>query len=301
MANDVKLFGMPAESGRWVMVIVGMIIQLCLGAIYAYGVVRVPLTAYFKTLGLTPTAMDMTWPFIVFLLFFALTMPLVGPYIQKMGPKKVGMVGGALCGLAWFLASYAPSPLMLIPLYSVIGGLGVGIAYGCPIAVSAQWFPDKRGLAVGLTVLGFGFSAFVIAQTNAFLMANYGGIANSLKIFGVAFLPITVVLSQLLMFPPAGWKPAGWTPPAPKPGAAAKLDFMRSEMTKTTYIHWTMALLLHRSIGWTHGHWNTWASRPGCGKKCRNGCTIHNCFNYHSNFALCSSQWAGSADIRHSD
>ncbi len=61
---------------------------------------------------------------------------------------------------------------MLIPLYSIIGGLGVGIAYGCPIAVSAQWFPDKRGLAVGLTVLGFGFSAFVIAQTNAFLIGE---------------------------------------------------------------------------------------------------------------------------------
>ncbi len=109
MANDVKLFGMPAESGRWVMVIVGMIIQLCLGAIYAYGVVRVPLMAYFKTLGLTPTAMDMTWPFIVFLSFFALTMPLAGPYIQKYGAKKgwygwrstlwTGLVFGLFCSI----------------------------------------------------------------------------------------------------------------------------------------------------------------------------------------------------------
>ncbi len=93
MADDVKIFGMPPESGRWVLVIVGMIIQLCLGAIYAYGVVRVPLQKYFTdTLGLKVTAMDMTWPFIVFLLLFALTMPLAGPYIQKMGPRK-GMHG----------------------------------------------------------------------------------------------------------------------------------------------------------------------------------------------------------------
>ena len=111
MADNVKILGMPAESGRWVLVIVGIIIQLCLGAIYSYGVIRVPLTAYFKTpLVLTPSAMDMTWPFIVFLLLFALTMPLAGPYIQKMGPKKVATVGGALVGIGWIAASFAPRP-----------------------------------------------------------------------------------------------------------------------------------------------------------------------------------------------
>ena len=240
MANDVKVLGMAPESGRWLMVIVGLIIQLCLGAIYAYGVVRVPLLAYFKTLGLAPTAMEMTWPFIVFLLCFAISMPLAGPYIQKMGPKKVCMVGGALVGIGWFAASFASSPLMLIPLYGIIGGIGVGIAYGCPIAVSAAWFPDKRGLAVGLTVLGFGFSAFLISQINAILVANYGGIIGSLKIFGVAFFIITIVLAQLLAFPPAGWSPAGWKPPAPKAGAAPAANLTRSEMqkTKTFYGLW---------------------------------------------------------------
>ncbi len=234
MADDVKVLGMAPESGRWVMVIVGLIIQLCLGAIYAYGVVRVPITAYFKTFGLSPTAMDMTWPFIVFLLVFALAMPLAGPYIQKMGPRKVCMVGGALVGIGWFAASYATSPYMLIPLYGIIGGLGVGIAYGCPIAVSAAWFPDKRGLAVGLTVLGFGFSSALITQINKFLLAGGTGIMDILKIFGVAFLIVTVALSLLLKFPPAGWCPAGWKPPAPKAGAAPAANLTRSEMTKTT-------------------------------------------------------------------
>jgi len=234
MADDVKIFGMPAESGRWVMVIVGMVIQLCLGAIYAYGALRGSIEAFFKAppLNLTPTPMDMTWPFIVFLAVFALTMPLAGPYIQKMGPKKVGMVGGALCGLGWIAASFASSPTALIPLYGIIGGLGVGIAYGCPIAVSAQWFPDKRGLAVGTTVLGFGLSSAVISYATKSMLVNLG-IMEILKIFGIAFLIITVVLSMFLAFPPAGWKPAGWAPPAPKPGAAVKADFMRNEMTKT--------------------------------------------------------------------
>jgi OFA family oxalate/formate antiporter-like MFS transporter len=233
MADDVKVLGMPAASGRWLMVLVGLTIQLCLGAIYAYGVVRVPITAYFKTLGLNPTAMDMTWPFITFLLCFSLAMPLAGPYIQKVGPKKVSMVGGALVGIAWFAASFATSPLMLIPLYGIIGGIGVGIAYGCGIAVAAAWFPDKRGLAVGLTVLGFGFSSAIITQVNKFLLASGMDIMTVLKTFGIAFFIITIVLSLFLAFPPAGWCPTGWKPPAPKPGAAPSANLTRAEMTKT--------------------------------------------------------------------
>ena len=233
MADDVKVLGMPAASGRWLMVLVGLVIQLCLGAIYAYGVVRVPITAYFKSLGLNPTAMDMTWPFVTFLLCFAIAMPLAGPYIQKVGPKKVSMVGGVLVGIAWFAASFATSPLMLIPLYGIIGGIGVGIAYGCGIATSAAWFPDKRGLAVGLTVLGFGFSSAIVTQINKFLLDGGMDIMTVLKTFGIAFLIITVLLSLLLAFPPAGWCPAGWTPPAPKAGAAPSSNLTREEMIKT--------------------------------------------------------------------
>ena len=233
MADDVKILGMPAASGRWLMVFVGLTIQLCLGAIYAYGVVRVPITAYFQSLGLAPTAMDMTWPFVIFLLCFAISMPLAGPYIQKVGPKKVSLVGGVLVGIAWFAASFATSPLMLIPLYGIIGGIGVGAAYGCGIAVSSAWFPDKRGLAVGLTVLGFGFSSAIITQINEFLLNSGMGIMTVLKIFGIAFFIITVVLSMFLAFPPAGWCPAGWTPPTPKAGAAPVANLTRAEMVKT--------------------------------------------------------------------
>jgi MFS family permease len=182
MAENVASGEPP--GGRWMIVIVGLIIQLCLGAIYAYGVVRVPVSNFFKTLGLSPTAMEMTWPFIVFLGVFAITMPLAGPYIKKMGPRKVCMIGGALCGIGWIAASTAKSPTMLIPLYGVIGGLGVGIAYGAPIATSAAWFPDKRGLAVGLTVLGFGFSAAIITYATKFMLGMGLGIMTILQTFG---------------------------------------------------------------------------------------------------------------------
>lgn len=238
MAENVTTGEPP--GGRWMIVVIGIIIQLCLGAIYAYGAVRGDISGYFKTIMAIsdpatkgPSALDMTWPFIIFLLIFALTMPLVGPYIAKMGPKKVGMIGGALCGLGWLAASYATSPTMLIPLYAVIGGLGVGIAYNVPIQCSAQWFPDKRGLAVGLTVLGFGFSSALISYATLYLKGIGFTIMHILQVYGIAFIVITILASMLLRFPPAGWKPAGWAPPTPAAGAAQRVDFMRNEMTKT--------------------------------------------------------------------
>jgi MFS family permease len=230
MAENIETYEPP--GGRWMIVIVGLIIQLCLGAIYAYGVLRTPLLNHFKALGQDPTAMAMTWPFIVFLAMFALTMPLAGPYIQKMGPTKVCMAGGVLCGVGWLAASFASSPTMLIPLYGVIGGVGVGIAYGAPIYTSAQWFPDKRGLAVGLTVLGFGFSSAIITYASRFMLGSGWDIMNIMRTFGVAFIIITVVLSMFLKCPPSGCKPGGWTAP-PSTTVTRKVDFMRNEMSKT--------------------------------------------------------------------
>lgn len=237
MADDVKILGMPAESGRWILVIVGTIIELCLGSVYAYSVLSVPLKKIFTDpvsaggFGLTVSAIEMQLPYIVSLAVFALTMPLVGKYIEKLGPRKVGMIGGVVVGLGWILASFATSPITLAALYGFVAGAGVGIAYGCPITTTARWFPDKRGLAVGLTLAGFGFAAFVTGKIADTLTASIG-IFNTFRILGVVFLVLVVALSMFLVFPPAGWCPRGWTPPAAAAGAS-KAEFTREEMVKT--------------------------------------------------------------------
>lgn len=237
MADDVKILGMPAESGRWILVIIGTVIELCLGAVYAYSILSVPLKKIFTDpvssggFGLTVSAIEMQLPYIVSLAVFALTMPLVGRYIESLGPRKVGMIGGVIVGLGWILASFATSPITLALLYGFVAGIGVGIAYGCPITTSARWFPDKRGLAVGLTLLGFGFSAFVTGKIADTLTANFG-IFNTFRFLGIGFLALIVVLSMFLAFPPAGWCPRGWKPPAAIAGIA-KTDFTRAEMVKT--------------------------------------------------------------------
>jgi len=159
----------------------------------------------------------MLMPFSVFLAFFAIAMPLTGKYIETLGPRRITIAGGLLTGLGWLLASTVTSVWMLYIVYGIIGGIGVGIAYGVPVAVAAQWFPDRRGTAVGLTLLGFGFSAFVTANIAGYLIDAIG-VMNTFRTFGIVFIVLIVLLAVPLRFPAPGWKPAGWTPPTPEKG-----------------------------------------------------------------------------------
>jgi OFA family oxalate/formate antiporter-like MFS transporter len=239
MGESEHILGMEAEKGRWAFVVIGMIINLCLGSIYSWSVFKAPLKAFLEISGPEVSASALQLPFMIFLGFFAVAMVLSGKYIEKYGPRKVVIVGGVLTGLGWLLASMASSINILTVTYGIVGGIGVGIAYGVPVAMSGRWFPDKRGLAVGLTVLGFGFSAFFTANIANVLIAS-SGVMNTFRLFGIAFIIIMVILATPLVFPPAGWKPAGWTPPAPKPGAAVKCELKREEMlkSKTFYGLW---------------------------------------------------------------
>jgi MFS family permease len=225
---------MPLEKGRWGLVASGLVINLCLGSIYAWSVFVGPLTDYFTgELGLTVTANDILMPFSVFLAVFAVTMPFTGKIIDRYGPRNVTIIGGLLAGLGWFFASFSQSVPMLYVLYGVTGGIGVGIAYSVLVAVSARWFPDRRGIAVGLTVLGVGFSAFFTANIAGWFIAVCG-VMNTFKIFGVVIIVLVTLLALPLKFPPPGWVPEGWTPPALKPGEEKPCDCTRSEMLRSS-------------------------------------------------------------------
>jgi MFS transporter, OFA family, oxalate/formate antiporter len=229
-----KLFGMEPEKGRWILVVLGMIINLCLGSIYSWSVFVGPLTTYFtKDLGQSVSASEILLPFSVFLAFFAIAMPFTGKYIEKYGPRNITIIGGCLTGLGWLLSSSAGSVQWLYLFYGVIAGVGVGIAYGVPVAVAARWFPGRRGLAVGLTLLGFGFSAVVTANLAGFLIGATG-VMNTFRVFGIAFIILIVVLALPLKFPATGWKPSGWTPPVPAPGQTVTCEFKREQMLKTS-------------------------------------------------------------------
>jgi MFS transporter, OFA family, oxalate/formate antiporter len=232
-AGEPSLFGMDPKKGRWMLVIFCLIINLCLGTVYAWSVFASPLTAYFTTsLGQTITANEVLLPYSVILAVFAVTMALTGRYVEAHGPGKITIIGCILTGLGWLFASMVSSIAMLSVMYGVIGGIGIGIAYGATVAVAARWFPDRRGLAVGMTVLGVGFSACITANLAGSFIAAYGVMAT-FRIFGFGIILITVPLSFPLVFPPAGWKPAGWNPPVPVKGEHVPCECNRSEMVKT--------------------------------------------------------------------
>ncbi len=225
-----SLLGMPLEKGRWLLVGAGLIINLCLGTVYAWSVFVNPLIEYFSAgLGQTVTANDVLLPYSVILAVFSVTMALTGRYVESHGPRRITIAGCILTGLGWLLASTASSIAMLSVMYGVIGGIGIGIAYGATVAVAARWFPDRRGLAVGLTVFGVGFSAFITANLAGYFIAA-SGVMTTFRIFGIGIIIVTVPLAFPLIFPPAGWKPAGWNPPGE--GERLTCECNRSEMIR---------------------------------------------------------------------
>ena len=227
--QNLKPLGMKAEQGRWILVVTGLLINVYLGSIYAFSVFRKPLEALWGI-----SSSQSGYPFMVFLAVFAIAMPFAGSLVARWGPKKTTMLGGLLVGTGWIAASFSPDITVLTILYGVIGGAGVGIVYGCPIAVVAKWFPQKSGLAIGLTVMGFGISALVIAPLMKAMIDHPDiGIHHTFLYSGIAFLFVLMLLAQLLSFPPTGWAPPGVKAASAVTDLMPSLNLSRREMLKT--------------------------------------------------------------------
>jgi len=182
---------------RWLYIPLGLIIFMCMGTIYSWSIFRTPIENSFN-IGATESGL----PYMFFLVFYALAMPFAGSYMDKYGPRIMTITGGLLISIGWFLSGFTTSITFLTISYGVIGGTGVGIAYGAPMAVAAKWFPDKEGLAVGLTLGGFGLSPFITAPAANWLITIFGAF-TTFKILGGLFAIIITLLALPLKFPEA--------------------------------------------------------------------------------------------------
>jgi OFA family oxalate/formate antiporter-like MFS transporter len=200
---------LATSTNRWTVIIGGFLLNLLLGVVYAWSVFVRPLM---ESYGWTKTTAML--PFTVFLVFFALMMIPAGRAQDKMGPRKVGIVGGILLGFGFILASFIgrfESPIWLYCSYGVIAGAGCGLGYACSIPPARKWFPDKPGLAVGIVVGGFGMSALLFAPLQRYLIDTQG-LQITFLIIGIVLLVLSVFSASLLRNPPREWKPKGWEP-----------------------------------------------------------------------------------------
>ena len=230
---------------RWWRVVGGMSMNLALGTLYAWSVFVAPLEKEFGW-----KRAETSNVFTIAVVVFALTFIVAGRLQDKFGPFWVSLTGGVLVSLGFFLCSYTHSLNYLYICFGVIGGLGNGFGYATPIPVMAKWFPDKRGLAVGLAVGGYGGGSAIFGPlANLKLIPAYG-VHTTFMILGVIFLFMTVFGAFLLHNPPAGYRPAGWVPaPAAKSGATT-YEFSPTEVLHTPafYFMW-IAYALGASAG----------------------------------------------------
>jgi len=220
---------------RWWRVVGGMSMNLALGTLYAWSIFVAPLEKEFGWKRAQTSTV-----FGIAVVVFALTFIVAGRLQDKYGPFNISLIGGILVSLGFFLCSYTHSLNWLYVCFGVIGGLGNGFGYSTPIPVMAKWFPDKRGLAVGLAVGGYGAGSAIFGPlANLKLIPAYG-VHVTFQILGVIFLIMTVFGAFLLRNPPAGYRPSGWTPAPAAKAAATTYEFSPSEVLRTRafYFMW---------------------------------------------------------------
>ncbi|MBF0407010.1 MAG: OFA family MFS transporter [Candidatus Riflebacteria bacterium] len=210
--TDQNVSSQPVTN-RWVVAIMGTLLQLCLGTVYAWSYFQKPLC---ETYGWSNT--QVAWAFSTAICFLGLAAAWGGINLAKIGPKKLAMGGGFLFGVGYLLGALALHTQSLVLLYvgyGMIGGSGLGLGYVTPVATAAKWFPDKKGFITGMVIMGFGLGALLMSKFFAPILMDYTN-KNLVQVFaylGVIFLILTIPIGSFIVNPPAGYVPAGYTPP----------------------------------------------------------------------------------------
>jgi OFA family oxalate/formate antiporter-like MFS transporter len=225
-------------TNRGSIAVAGVLLQIALGAVYAWSVFRVPLA---KQFGWSISEVTLTFTISIFVLGIAAFFG--GLWLNRKGPRIVALTGGFLYGIGVFLASFSDHKLWWLYLsYGVIGGIGLGFSYIVPVAVLVKWFPDRRGLITGIAVGGFGAGALVTAPVATRLIQSVG-VLQTFAYLGIAFLIVTVAAGYFMQNPPEGWTPKSWAPTASQASQRSSRDYTLAEALRT-WQWWALWLLL---------------------------------------------------------
>ena len=225
---------------RWRIPIGAVAVHICIGSVYAWSTFNRPIQALFP---------DQPWwfspPYTTFttaLVLLGLSAAFGGPWVERRGPRAAATAAALFFGTGLIIGGIglaARQPVVVFLGMGVIGGIGCGLGYICPVSTLVKWFPDRRGMATGMAIMGFGGGAFLAGYLNVFLMDRLG-VANTVMALGVAYLAIMLIGSRLLARPPAGWTPAGWTPPATRSAMISDRSVTRNQAIRTVpfYLLW---------------------------------------------------------------
>jgi len=227
---------------RWLVPPAALAIHLCIGMAYGFSVFWIPLS---KALGVTAPvacAPDMSfiaqvfssqcdwpismlgWIYTLFFIFLGCSAAVWGGWLEHAGPRKAGVVS-ALCWCGGLLISalgiYTHQIWLMWLGSGVIGGIGLGLGYISPVSTLIKWFPDKRGMATGMAIMGFGGGAMVGAPLAAVLMGHFAGpdgvgVWQSFVVMALIYFVFMIGGALSYRVPPTGWKPEGWSPPVKK-------------------------------------------------------------------------------------
>ncbi|GEL07986.1 L-lactate MFS transporter [Salisediminibacterium halotolerans] len=239
-----------AVKNRWFIALSAIAIHMSIGSAYAYSVFQNPLN---ETLGWEQTQVSLAFTIAIF--FLGISAAFFGPFVEKKGPRISAMTAAVLFTSGLVISGLAVSvnSLLLFLLgYGVIGGMGLGLGYISPVSTLVKWFPDRRGLATGMAVLGFGAGALVASPAAASLI-NSLGIAATFYVLAAIFFVLMFSGALYIARPPEGWLPESMKDSEGTEKKKIKRDLAQmtskeAVKTKRFWMLWTM-MFINISVG----------------------------------------------------
>jgi OFA family oxalate/formate antiporter-like MFS transporter len=231
------------SSNRWIIAIAGIVMQIALGAVYAWSVFRIPLTLSY---GWSVSQVTQIFELAIFMVGAAAFAG--GLWMKRSGPRSIATVAGICYGLGWVLAGLSGGNLLLLTLsYGVVGGVGLGLGYIVPITTLIKWFPDKRGMITGLNIAGFGAGALITAPVAEHLISAVG-VSHTFMTLGVIYFILVSAAAVFMNNPPEGYRPAGWNPPLKQQQQQAGNDYTLGAALKTWQWYGLWSILFFNTL-----------------------------------------------------
>ncbi len=200
-------------SSRWLIPLGAVLVHICIGSVYAWSNFNRPINALFPN---APALLKT--PYINFtpaLVLLGLSAAFGGPWVERKGPRVAATAAAIFFGAGLLIGGAGlamKEPVVVFLGMGIVAGIGCGLGYIAPVSTLVKWFPDRRGMATGMAIMGFGGGAAVASKLDVSLVAQFG-VANTMFIFGAVYLVVMLMGAGILRRPPEGWKPEGWTPP----------------------------------------------------------------------------------------